>query len=84
MTHKRQTSIRVSVDTRDRLREMVVELVQMVERGTLDLGGLQLERINPRAMELSMDDAIRLLLNRRDQHKERAIAARSKRKQKGK
>jgi len=81
-SHKRFTMIRVSEDTRARLQAVQDEILALIDKGTIPDPGTNPEQINPNAKALSMDALINLLLDRREQHKERARKAR-KAKRKG-
>lgn len=71
-THKRWKNVRLTEQTYERLVEAIKSIEEGVEAGRLADPGLNADPINPLARGLSFDAMIALLLDRRDQHAERA------------
>lgn len=81
MANDEESSIRVKRSTLHRLRAAICRLVEAVECNQRTDPGLTLENINPRALALSYDAMLNLLLDAREQHQERAKQSRARRRQ---
>jgi len=79
-THRRWKNVRLTEQTYQRLVQAIESIEQAVESGRLADPGLNAEAINPLTRGLSFDAMIAMLLDRRDQHAERARRSAAKKK----
>lgn len=70
--------VRISPDTRERLRAMIADICAAIDRGHADDVRDQVGNPNPDALEMSYDRAIAILLDQRAAWKARVRKARRK------
>jgi hypothetical protein len=80
---KGTTSIRLTVETVERMRAEIAKLLAAVEAGQRRDPGVAAEQINPRAQGLSYDQLINLLLDQRETQRRRDRRHRAKKRGEG-